>query len=219
MYFIKTEDPNYTFTLGTRSGDGMAKISDKEVRNLWRKKEDSRWLENFKKGFCFDRLTWNGLRKLIFIILKVKNADNESVCKYLVEKVSAEILLQEERHPCVSDATADELSWFFGNISQINKDAYDKLINEECIVNEVRKRLNSFGYTSSEIYLFSHFYSQDWCKTKMNSLIDKANKEQQKVIKEWHDKVVAKLDDGVEIEHGSLLEYIHNKFFNEQQNN
>ena len=54
----------------------------------------------------------------------------------------------------------------------------------------------------------------------MNELIDQADTEQQKVIKKWHDKVWSGLQEGGKtMESGSMLEYIHNKFFSGQQNN
>ena len=54
----------------------------------------------------------------------------------------------------------------------------------------------------------------------MDLLIDNADEEQQKVIKEWHDKVMEGLQKGGKTtESKSMLDYIHNKFVNEQQNN
>ena len=58
------------------------------------------------------------------------------------------------------------------------------------------------------------------CEARMNNFIDKANEEQQSRTKEWHDKIMAKLYNNEEqIEKDSLLAYIHNKPFIQQQNN
>ena len=124
----------------------------------------------------------------------------------------------------LNEADVKDLSMLLGNIKYINIDFYKDLITNEIVVDIAKKRFETFtlGYNNlwDNLYLFGHFYSQDWCKTKMTSLIDKADEEQQKVIKEWHDKIMAKLDnDEEQIEKDSLLAYIHNKPFIQQQNN
>ena len=119
----------------------------------------------------------------------------------------------------LNKADEKDLSTSLGSINYTNVNFYNDLITNEIVVGNAKKRFEVFTFSLDNLYLFGHFYSQDWCRRKMNELIDNADEKQQKVIKEWHNKVVAKLDDGVEIEHDSLLEYINNKFFNEQQNN
>ena len=120
----------------------------------------------------------------------------------------------------LNEADEKDLSMLLGNIKYINIDFYKDLITNETVVGIAKKRFETFSFREDYLYLFGHSYSQDWCKDEMNLMIDKADKEQQKVIKEWHDIVLEGIQkEGKAIEQGSLLDYIHNKPFIQQQNN
>ena len=114
----------------------------------------------------------------------------------------------------LNEANEKDLSIVLGSINNANVDFYKDLITNEIVVGIAKKRFETFSFREDYLYLFGHFYSQDWCQDKMNLLIDNANEEQQKVIKEWHDVVLEGLQkEGKTIDQGSMLEYIHNKFF------
>lgn len=120
----------------------------------------------------------------------------------------------------LNEADEKDLSTFLGNMSYMNAVFYNDLIVNETIVGIAKQRFEAFTFREDYLYLFGHFYSQDWCKTKMNELIDNADEEQQKVIKAWHDKVMKGLEKGGKtLDIGTLWDYINNKFFNKQQNN
>ena len=124
----------------------------------------------------------------------------------------------------LNEADEKDLSMLLGNLKYNNDDFYKDLITKEIVVDIAKKRFETFtlGYDNlwDNLYLFGNFYSQDWCKDEMNSLINNADEEQQKVIKEWHDKVMKGLiEGGKTLDIGTLWDYIHNKFFSEQQNN
>ena len=117
-------------------------------------------------------------------------------------------------------ASAHDLSRFFTIIAAVDEETYQSLLDEEPVILDIKRRLGVFSFTNSNLYLFGHFYSREWCKTRMNMLIDNTAEKQQKIIKEWHDMFLDGLKkEKKSIEEGSLVDYIHNKFFNEQQNN
>ena len=120
----------------------------------------------------------------------------------------------------LNEADEKDLSMLLGNLKYNNDNFYKDLITNEIIVGIAKKRLDTFSFREDYLYLFGHFYSQNWCKDEMNSLINKADKKQQKVIKEWHEKVKKGLKEGEKtLDIGTLWDYINNKFFNGQQKN
>lgn len=164
-----------------------------------------------KYGFYFKDLHWPNLSRFVYWLKTYLNEENEEYFKSVTRKIVSEVLQQPLSFQY---ASMTELSLFFSNVSAVDQIAYSQIIYDANANADARKRIMDFEYTYSDFYFFSHFYSQDWFKTKMNSLIDKANKEQQKVIKEWHDKVLEGLQkEEKAIEEGTLLDYIHNKPF------
>jgi hypothetical protein len=170
-----------------------------------------------KNGFNFDGIHWGALYNYVSIIQKNMNADNQQHSIDLVKDIIQKVLEKKDSLPL---ASSQDLSLLFKSIASVDKEIYQELLEEESIILDIKKRLDSFTFTTDNLYLFSRFYFQPWCKAKMNELIDQADTEQQKVIKKWHDKVWSGLQEGGKtMESGSMLEYIHNKFFSGQQNN
>lgn len=173
---------------------------------------------NKKNGFYFKNCSWTHLGKMIHIIQSKSNDGNKTLCVGAERKIIQAIVNKINIDPnAIQKATNEELSRFFYAVSDFDKTIFDNLMKKDIIITDAKFRLSWFDYSFSEFNLFSHFYSQPWCKAKMNELIDQANTEQKIVIKGWHDKVITKLNhNAVQIEKDSLLDYIHNKFYNQE---
>ena len=177
------------------------------------------------KGFYFDALNWrqlnNFVRKMGDCINKTNKENFVQVANELVKMITDKDEVFIKKTDAWKKASSKELSYFLYNLKRIDIIPYNNTVLNAEIIEIVNHKLEEMKIVmSNDLFLFSSFYSQDWCKTKMDSLIDNADEEQQKIIKAWHDKVV----DGLKkrqksIEEGTLLAYIHNKFFSGQQNN
>ena len=179
----------------------------------------------YKQGFYFDGLSW---RRLSIFLKKMNDCIDETykevfrqVTKTFVKMIIDKDNVFLEKPNALEKASITRLSYFLFYLRRIDNALYNDTILNAKMIETVKQRLGKLGNISSkDLFLFGRFYSQNWCKTKMGSLIDNADEEQQKVIKAWHDKVLDGLKkEGKSIEQGSILDYIHNKFFNEQQNN
>lgn len=170
-----------------------------------------------KNGFYFKQLNWKSLSMFVNLIKTYMNEQNAKYFKAVTNTIVSEILKQPISFQY---ASSEQLSRFFYNVLSVDRSFLSRIINDDNVQEDAQNRMRNFEYTLSELYYFYYFYPLPWCKNKMNLLIDNADEEQQKVIKAWHDKVVDGLKKGQKsIEEGTLLAYIHNKFFSGQQNN
>ena len=115
-------------------------------------------------------------------------------------------------------ANEKDLSTLLRRISVVNVEFYKIFITNEIVTKKAKHRLEMLllkcNNLYDNLYLFGRFYFQDWCREKLNVLIDNANEEQQKILKSWHDKVKKGLDAGGKlIEKNSLWSYIHDRYF------
>ena len=167
-----------------------------------------------KNGFSFDGVQWGAIHRIINIIQKNMNAENQQHSINMVNNIIQKVLEKKDSVPL---ASSQDLSLFFKSIAAVDKEIYQVLLQEESIISDIKKRLNSFTFTTDNLYLFSRFYFQPWCKTKMNNIIDNADEKQQSILINWHDKVMAGLKQGgKKMEPESMLAYIHNKFYNQE---
>ena len=110
----------------------------------------------------------------------------------------------------LSYATAIDLSYFYNNIASVDETIFQKLAENHLVQTDIKKRLEASSYSAGDLYLFDLFFSQSWCKEKLEPRILNADNGQQKIIKAWHDGFVKKLkDQGKEITPERLLDYIH----------
>ncbi len=115
-------------------------------------------------------------------------------------------------------ADEKDLSTMLRSIYEVNADFYKIFTTNKTVVDMAKHRLDMLLFKPDNLYdnlyLFGRFYSFDWCKDKMNKLIDNTNEKQQKILKDWHDKVKRGLDmGGKTIEKDSLWSYIHDRFY------
>jgi len=181
------------------------------------------------EGFYINELNWRQLnlflRKMGDCIDEAHIKSFQQVANTLVEMIIDKDNVFFEKPNAFEKISSAHLSHFLFNLSRVDNNLYNVIILNDKIIETVKQKLDELEtITIDEIidylYLFSYFYSQPWCEARMNNFIDKANEEQQSRTKEWHDKIMAKLDNNEEqIEKDSLLAYIHNKPFIQQQNN
>lgn len=216
---------HFSFRAKQKAKKNRTRISNKWVRNTFHRlsdEEKNNRLENIKdNGFNFDDLWWRWLGKFVneIIVFKSKKPNCDELCKTIVKEIISEVLVENKKSKCIAKATTKELSLFYSNVSKIDKELYGFLVQEEDVVSDATTRLNKgFNYTQEELYFFSHFYPQEWCKTTLNDYINKANEEQQILVLEWHDKAMKSLcQKGITMENNSLLDYIHKRFVEEKQ--
>lgn len=181
------------------------------------------------EGFYINELNWRQLnlflRKMGDCIDEAHIKSFQQVANTLVEMIIDKDNVFFEKPNAFEKISSAHLSHFLFNLSRVDDNLYNVIILNDKIIETVKQKLDKLEtITIDEIidylYLFSYFYSQPWCEARMNNFIDKANEEQQSRTKEWHDKIMAKLYNNEEqIEKDSLLAYIHNKPFIQQQNN
>lgn len=212
--------PDFKFIQIGGVGKTRIRISNKWVNGIFyhciqkNHEEAKKWLDRIQtNGFFFDKLSWKQLGKLIhwIFIFKMETKTNDNLCKEVVDELISEVLMENRRCKCLENASTNELGWFYHNIFIIDDNLHDSLMKNAEVIADARLRLNWFGYSPSELYLFSHFYSQKWCKTEIDTFINCANEEQQEIIKEWHDKVLEGLTemDNTMDNTESLLHSIH----------
>ena len=170
-----------------------------------------------KNGFYFKQLRWRSLSVFVSFIKTYMNEDNALYFKSVTNMIVSEVLNQSVSFPY---ASSEQLSRFFYNVLSVGQSFLSRIINDVDVQDDAQNRIRDFEYTLSELYYFYYFYSQSWCKAKMNELIDQADTEQQKVIKEWHDKVWSGLqEEGKTMEPESMLAYVHKKYYSTDNSN
>lgn len=178
-----------------------------------------------RQGLYLDELTWKQLnaflKKMGDCIDETHKENFLQVAKALVNLIVDNDDGFLEKPNALERASSTHFSYFLFHLRRVDNNLYNDTISNAKIIKFVKQKLGDLtSITANDLYLFSRFYSQGWCKTKMNNIINKTDKEQLCVIKEWHNKVLKSLKKrGITMETGSMLEYIHNKFFIQQQNN
>ena len=169
------------------------------------------------QGFYVDKLTWRQLivflRKMVDCIDEFYKNDFLEVTNNLVKIIIDENNLFLIRSNALEKASSTQLSLFLFYLERIDEILYKDTISKAEIIKTIRQKLNEVKtITTNTLYLFSRFYSQEWCKTRMNKLIDEADEEQLSIIRKWHNKVWEGLQkERKPIEPDSLLIYVHNK--------
>lgn len=157
--------------------------------------------------FYFDGVSWSYLQRFVSVIKNNMTTENRQQSVNMVKTIIDMVLTEGN---ALSYATAIDLSYFYNNIASVDETIFQKLAENHLVQTDIKRRLEASSYSAGDLYLFDLFFSQSWCKEKLEPRILNADNGQQKIIKAWHDEFVKKLkDQGKEITSGSLLDYIH----------
>lgn len=201
--------------------DSQILISSIMVHNEYRLYDKVRFRELISDicsyGFYFDKLTWRQLivflRKMVDCFIETHKDSFLQVINNIVKMVIDNEFLVVPN--AISRISYHNLSSFLICVNHLDNNLYNNTISNTKIIETVKHRFDKLdSITSNDLYLFSRFYSQPWCKTRMNSLIDNANEEQLSIVKEWHDKVLEGIQkEEKTMEPESMLAYIHKKYY------
>lgn len=171
------------------------------------------------KGFYFDELTWNRLDKFLKkargFIDETHREIFQKATKTLVQMIIDEDNMFLEKPNALWKASSAQLSYFLSYINIVDHVMYEETIANNKVIEAVKQKLGKgTRMTSNELYLFSRFYSQGWCKSAMDKLINNADDEQIEIIKQWFKKVKLGLDSRhITPDNTSLVVYIQQKFY------
>ena len=161
-----------------------------------------------KNGFYLDGVSWGHMATFIYVIGRDMNNENHQLS---IEMVNELIKIVLDKEKSLSYATSSDLSYFYYNITAVDKDIANNLMRRECVIADIKRRLESTTYSVDDLNLFGFFYQQPWCKEKLESRILNADSEQQKIINEWREGLVRRLEKrGEGKTSGTLLAFIIN---------
>ena len=157
-------------------------------------------------SFYLDGVSWDYLQKLVFLIKYNMKKDN---WQQSVDMVNTIVSIVLGKSSFMLSATAKDLSYFCYNIASVDRGIANKLMQEECVIADIKRRLENTTYSVDDLNLFGFFYQQPWCKEKLESRILNADSEQQKIINEWREGLLKRLKKrGEENTTGTLLAFI-----------
>ncbi len=161
-----------------------------------------------KNGFYLDGVSWGHMATFIYVIGRDMNNENHRLSIEIVNEL-IKIVLDKEKS--LSYATSRDLSYFYYNITAVDNNIANNLKRKECVIADIKRRLDNQPYTVDDLYLFDLFFSQPWCKEVLVPRISDASNDLQEKIKVWRDEFVKKLEkNGRKIDSGSLLDFIIN---------
>ena len=137
-------------------------------------------------GFYFYNLSWRSLGKFTHKIRKNYEYSYDERCIQLTEKIVTEVLIQKE---CIKYSTDEELSLFLRSIYYIDEAIFNKVVKEEYVIEDIKKRIQAFSYKDAELYLLGHFAFAEWCIPQIKTLILQADNNQKNRLIEWYNKV------------------------------
>ncbi len=204
-YFFYTKPAKYSF-----------RICQGFIHQFWNdKKEKNNTFDVTRiknNRFYLDGVSWAYLQMFVSIIRINITERNRQQSINMVKTIMEMVLAKEN---AFSYATALNLSYFCYNIASVDEAIFQELAGNQIVQTDIKRRLEASSYSFNDLNLFGYFFSQDWCKEKLSQRLLNADNAQQQIIKEWHDKIMTKMNDnGKGITSGSLLDYIHNHLVN-----
>lgn len=196
-------------------------ISNALINNEYCKYDKTRF-QNFiadlcTQGFYIDEMTWSGLmvflRKIVDSIDETHKESFQKVTKTLVQMVIDNDETFLENPNALENASSTKLSYFLCYLNVIDHALYCDTISNTKIIGIVKQKLGKVERMAfDDLYLFSRFYSQNWCKKTMDKVIDNADDDQIETIKRWYKKVKQGLDSRhITLDNASLVAYLQQK--------
>ena len=159
-------------------------------------------------SFYLDGVSWAYLVKLVSLIKDNMKKNNSQQSVDMVNTIVSIVL---GKRNSMSYATAENLSYFYHNIKSVDESIANELMQKECVIADIKRRLEAPLYTVDDLNLFGYFYHQPGCKEKLESRILNADNKQQEQINEWRKKLVERLKKRGEEKNtpGTLLDFIN----------
>lgn len=161
--------------------------------------------------FYFEGVSWAYIQKFVYVIKRDMTEETRQQSVDMVEAIIRIVLAKEN---ALSYATANDLAYFYANVTSVDETIGRKLMEESSVRADVENRLTAPSYTVGDLYLFDLFFSQLWCKAILEPRIINADDEQKEVIKIWYDEFKKKKKRGEKKNlSGTLLDYIYQKYY------
>jgi hypothetical protein len=201
---------DYYFYSAVQSEISAIRIDNKWVNLFYSFQDISINISKINKyGFYFEHLSWKHLGKFINKIDEYFNKTNDEKCIKLIRRIVKEILTKKGSF---EKATAKQFAFFLHHIESIDQIYYGRILNEECVITDIKRRIQEFSYSKDELYLLSHFIFKEWCIPEVKELMESADESEILLIKQWYNDVLLNNNNNIDIEKGTLLYYIKEFF-------